>query len=221
MEKIRLVITGCGGLGKEILWAANRSIQQGLASNLDILGFCSPVPEADRDTIYGLPFFGVPEGDWLDRLAIRPTHFICAIGDNKERKALAEQLEASGLKACSIIDPTALVAPDVTIQGGTYIAAYAAISVAAALGRHVIVNFHTSVGHDVVLADYAHLCPGARISGRVRVGEGAFIGSNGVVNPRTVIGPWATLGSASMTNREIPANATAVGVPARVIWPLA
>jgi hypothetical protein len=120
MGKINLLIAGCGGLGKEILWAATRSIQQGLSKNLEIIGFCSDFPEKHISTIYGKPFLGVPKDDLFKELPTPPTHFICAIGDNKARKAVSERLEAGGLTPYSVIDPDATIAPDASIGEGTF-----------------------------------------------------------------------------------------------------
>lgn len=81
----------------------------------------------------------------------------------------------------------------------------------------MIVNLHASVGHNAVVEAYAHICPGARISGFGRVGRGAFLGSNAAVGPGIRVGAGATLGACSFAAANVPDGVTALGVPAHVI----
>jgi maltose O-acetyltransferase len=56
-----------------------------------------------------------------------------------------------------------------------------------------------------------------RAGEEVAVGEGTLIGIGAtVILPRT-IGDWAVIGAGSVVSRDLPAGATAVGVPARVM----
>ena len=49
------------------------------------------------------------------------------------------------------------------------------------------------------------------------VGEGVFVGSNGVLAPGVTINEWATVGAASFVLREVAAYVTAIGVPAKAL----
>jgi serine acetyltransferase len=49
------------------------------------------------------------------------------------------------------------------------------------------------------------------------LGEGGFVGSNGVAAPGVAIADWATVGAASLVVHDVPAKATALGVPARIL----
>ena len=219
MAHEKVIIVGYGGLGREVLWAARRAQVQTPGWTAEIIGFTGKVAPDGDGTVDGLPYLG---GDGPELLQGRggpsPTHYICAIGNNTVRKRVSESMDTMGLKAFSLIDPAALIFPDVVIGAGSFIAAQSIISASARIGRHVVVNFNCSVGHDVIMGDFAHICPGVRLSGGVWLEEGAFIGTNGVVNPKGSIGQWSTLGSSSMTSVAIQAHATAVGVPARVVW---
>lgn len=57
-----------------------------------------------------------------------------------------------------------------------------------------------------------------RGSGRISVGSGCFIGQHVVILGGVSIGPGVTIGAGAVVTRDIPAGATAVGVPARVIF---
>jgi len=53
--------------------------------------------------------------------------------------------------------------------------------------------------------------------GPVRLARNCRIGTHSVVMPGVTIGENAIVGACSFVNRDIPANTTAVGVPAKVI----
>jgi len=53
--------------------------------------------------------------------------------------------------------------------------------------------------------------------GQVRLKKNCKIGSHSVIMPGVTIGENAVIGAFSFVNQDIPANAVAVGVPAKVI----
>jgi sugar O-acyltransferase (sialic acid O-acetyltransferase NeuD family) len=210
----QLVIIGAGGLGKEVLWAAtNRHALQPL---FEFLGFCDDAPVRQSGDYCGLPLLGSPEK--AARSLTGEIFFVCGVGNNFARQDLVERADRLGWKAETIIDPSVLTAPGVTVGAGTYVGALSILAPDATLGAHVIVNHGCSIGHDSRLGDYCQVCPGGRISGHVELGVGAFLGSNAVVAPGVALGAWARLGAGSFAVRDIPGGATAVGNPARVLF---
>ena len=218
MKNIRLVIAGCGGLGQEVLWATRRSQAQTSDSFLDILGFCDDVPPPGNMGLEGLPFLGLIDNDLLGIKPNRPTHFICAIGNNLARKRVCGVLEAMGLEPWTVIDPSVIVGPSVKLGSGSYVGAGSILSPGSGLGHHVIVNHACSIGHDSILSDFSQACPGTRVSGWASVGEGALLGSNSVVAPKVSIGAWSILGAVSLASRDIPTGVTALGTPAKIVF---
>jgi acetyltransferase-like isoleucine patch superfamily enzyme len=84
------------------------------------------------------------------------------------------------------------------------------------LGRHVILNLAVTIGHDAVLGDYVTVNPNVSISGNtvledeVTMGTGATIIQGrriGARTPRSALAPTVV--------RDLTADVTAVGVPAR------
>lgn len=73
------------------------------------------------------------------------------------------------------------------------------------------------MSHDTKLGDYSTLNPGVNLAGNVSIGEGCYLGIGCSVIQSITIGPWTTVGAGAAVTRDLPANVTAVGVPARVI----
>lgn len=53
--------------------------------------------------------------------------------------------------------------------------------------------------------------------GPVHIGDNSWIGIRAIILPGVTIGPGAVIGAGSIVTRDIPANAVAVGSPAKVV----
>jgi acetyltransferase EpsM len=215
MGNEKIIIAGFSGLGREVLWVARRVQAQTPGCTVEILGYTERA--ASQEAAAGLPYLGL-EGPGLLALDPAPTHFICAVGDNRIRQRICQKLEALGLKPFSVIDPSVIIGPEVTVGAGTYVAPGSILSPGSSIGRHVVINQHVSIGHDSSLGDYAQACPGTRVSGWVKVGEGVLLGSNSVAAPRVSLGSWSVLGASSFACRDLPEGVTAVGIPAKSLF---
>jgi acetyltransferase-like isoleucine patch superfamily enzyme len=81
----------------------------------------------------------------------------------------------------------------------------------------VIINTAASVDHDGHIGAHAHTGPGCHLAGNVSVGQGTQSGVGVMAIPGVTIGEWSIIGAGAVVTRDIPANVTAVGAPARVI----
>jgi sugar O-acyltransferase (sialic acid O-acetyltransferase NeuD family) len=211
----RLIIIGAGGAGLEALFVALR-MNSAPEVQWVFLGWADDARELRGTTVGGFPVLGTPaeiakSGVHFD------TAFFCAIGCNRTRQRIAELFASNGYLPATLIDPTAIIAHSAKIGGGCYIGPQAFVGPGAVLGRHVLVNVGASLGHHCIAGDFVQVCPGGRISGCARLADGAFVGSNGVVAPGVSIAEWATVGAGSLAARDVPAHATALGVPAKIL----
>lgn len=207
---MQIVIIGAGGHGKVVL---------------DILraaGRYEPVGFVDADTrladseVGGVPVLGPT--NVLPRLAQqRVRHAIVAIGDNRTRRRYAALLESEGFALANAVHPTAFVSPTATLGKNVVIGPNASVITEARIGDCAIVNTGAIVEHECEVGEAVHVAPGACLAGRVRVGAFAFIGIGAQVIQCMAIGEGATIGAGAVVIADVPAGATTVGVPARVV----
>ena len=195
-----LVIVGAGGFAREVAWLVQRINR--VSPTFRLLGFCDDAPDRQSGQCGGYPLLGP-----VENLNGQVT-FFCAIGNNRNRKAVSERAEALGHTPVSLIDPTAQLAPDVEVGAGCLIGIDSIVSVGSCLGRGVIVNHRVCVGHDVTVGDYAQLCPGVCISGGCGIGAGALMGTLSGIIPLKRVGADATVGAGTFALRDVPDGTT-------------
>lgn len=141
--------------------------------------------------------------------------YVVACGCNSERRRVSDELVERGKALDTIIHPQAILSPSSSIGVGTVVLAGAIIATAAHVGRCCIVNHCASVDHNCDIADFANICPGARLAGNVSVGAGAFIGIGASIVQGIHIGAESVVGAGATVVSDVPAATTFVGVPAR------
>jgi UDP-perosamine 4-acetyltransferase len=211
---MQIVIVGAGGHGKvvlDILRAAGR---------VEPAGFVDSSAERAGKTIGGLPIFG--PANVLPKLWQRGIRSaIVAIGDSRARQQYAAILREQRFDLINAIHPTASISPTAILGRNVVVAAQVAVCTEARIADSVILNTACVVDHECEVGEGAHICPGAHLAGRVRVGRSAWVGIGANVIQCLSIGDGATVGAGAAVIRDVPAYATVVGVPARVIRALA
>jgi sugar O-acyltransferase (sialic acid O-acetyltransferase NeuD family) len=142
---------------------------------------------------------------------------VLAIADPTQKQTFADMLAARGHQFVSIIHPTAILAPDVTIGAGSIINAGVIIERGSRIGAHVIIHAGCVIEHDNVVEDFANVAPGVVTAGRVTIGKGATVYTGARIIPDVVIGSHAIVGAGAVVIGPIAPRTTVVGVPARDI----
>ena len=209
----RAIVIGAGGHGREVAEILRE--QASLNGELSVLGFVDDNPSLHKQILDGLPVLG--GWKWFDGVDRSEICVISAVGSPDATKRLTEQAAALGLAFVSAISPAAHVSRYAILDEGIAIFPGAIVKTGARLGSHCILNVGVTVSHDTNVGRYCNLNPGARLAGNVSIGEGCYIGMGSNVIQGRSIGPWSVLGAGAVVNRNLPADITAVGVPARVI----
>ena len=208
----RLLIIGAGGFGREV-WQWARTQEQTQRSPWHVGGFL----DADTSALAGFGLSAPVLGDPASYTPAPGDCFVCAIGDPSIRLQLSEGLRKRAGQFVNVIHPAAVVASESRLGEGCILCPGAVVSAHARLGDYVLLNLHATVGHDAVLGDGSTLACHADVTGKAVLARGVFIGSHGSVLPGVKVGEFAIVSAGSVAFRDVPAYATVIGVPARVL----
>jgi sugar O-acyltransferase (sialic acid O-acetyltransferase NeuD family) len=208
----KLVIVGAGGFAREVLTLV-RDINAE-TQRWEVVGFADDRPELAGASVAGLPVVGSIDVLLRERTA---THVVLGIGSPVVKRRLADRLGGSGLMMPPLVHPTVVRSDSVRVGDGCVICAGNILTCDITLGRFVTLNLACTVGHDAVLEDFCTVAPGVNISGNVRVGAGTDVGTGTATVQGCTIGEWSVIGAGATVASDLPANCTAVGVPAKPI----
>ncbi|MBX3205820.1 MAG: acetyltransferase [Labilithrix sp.] len=203
MPALPVVVLGAGGHGKVV---ADILTEMGRRP----VGFLDPKKPAGT-TVLGLPVLG--DDDWL---LANQVEVALGMGDNAMRERLALRALERGTPLATAVHPRAVVARSATIADGVVIAALAVVNPDASVERGAIINTGAIVEHDCIIGEFAHLATNATTGGACRIGRLSLLGSGATMLPETVVGDETRVGAHALVTRDLPAHATARGVPARL-----
>lgn len=206
-----LIIVGSGGHGRELYdtVAAINAVEP----TWSVLGFVDDAPtHSDRLDRLGSTLLG--DLDWLER---HPCTYALGIGTSAVRRAVAGRLEGAGLEPATIVHPGASLGLDVRLDQGVVIYDRSTITTNVSIGRHSHVNVGCAVQHDAVVGEFAQFSPGIFVNGDCRIGDDVFLGTGAIVTRGLSIGARARVGAGAVVLDDVPADATAVGIPARMV----
>lgn len=216
MKKTKIAIYGAGGFGREVAWLAQSVLIDGEK--------CKVICFIDDDT----KICGTQLND-IEVLSLSQTKgkypdvcVVSGIGVPKVREVTIKKARTAGFSFATLIHPCVEMSKWIEIGEGTIICAGNILTTNIMLGKYVQINLDCTIGHDVIIKDYATLAPGVHLSGCVHIGKRVYIGTgaviiNGTQNKPIVIGDDAVVGAGACVTKSIPSGETWMGVPARSI----
>ncbi len=208
-----LVIFGAGGLGREVLLLLHQLNEA--RPSWQLRGFYDDQAPA-TPTVAGLPYLG-SSADL--NATTEPLAVAVAVGSPAGRAAVVGRLTSPLLSFPAIVHPAVALHPRqrIALGDGCIIQQGCRLTCDIVLGRFVLLNLGCTVGHDAKLDDFCSLMPHANVSGAARLATGVYLGTNASVIQGVRVGENTIVGAGAVAVRDLPANVTAVGVPARAI----
>jgi sugar O-acyltransferase (sialic acid O-acetyltransferase NeuD family) len=211
----RVVIVGAGGFAREVAWLLEQIAQSG-SDDLELVGYCDDDPARRGQSIRGVPVVALEDA----RASLGAEFFTPAIGSPKAREAVVSRAVSARLEPISLVHPRVERSRYVEIGAGAVVCAGCILTTDIVVGRYSQLNLDCTVGHDVVLGEFATLAPGVHVSGNVHLGRRSYVGTgaaiiNGTSGEPLVVGEDAVVGAAACVTRDVAPGVTVVGVPAK------
>ena len=201
----KIILIGCGGHAKSITDSVLT------AEEFEIAGF---LDNSATSGYRGYKTIGTDENlkqifdDGIEYA------FVCIgfLGESKIRNDLYTKLKNIGFKLPVIIDPSAVIAADVTLDEGTFVGKNVVINSNSKVGKMTIINSGAIIEHDCVVGDYSHISVACVLCGNVKIGNDCLIGANSTVIQGISIGDNVIVGAASLILNNIEDNKKVIGI---------
>ena len=152
----------------------------------------------------------------LDDYSAREFQTIISIGSPSIRSDIYREVKDMGFEFSRAIHPGASISEFSSIDEGSIVNTGVSIHPDVDIKHNVILGMNATVSHDTVIEPHCHISPGVNITGNSYIGEGAELGTGCVILPGCSVEDNAVIGAGAVVTEDIPANSTAIGVPAKV-----
>ena len=207
----RIAIVGSGGFAREILTLINDINIQ--SKKYDVVGFVGP---DKNQSIHGFPVIGTDEEI---NNTTEPISLVLAVGEPNLKEKIKSKYTNPLVNFPTLIHPSVIIGDSefVRIGRGCIICAGCILTTDITLHDFVTLNLQCTIGHDTIINDYASFMPSVNISGEVIAGKGVYVGTGAKIINQLEIGENTIVGAGAVVAKSLPANCTAVGVPAKPI----
>lgn len=207
-----IIIYGAGSVGK--LTAQIISDINSETKTWNILGYLDDNPDLKGKTLSNglvvlgsLTEFDIPAN----------TSMVVTFNDPQIRSKVVEKLKDLNLEIPSLIHPKSWIADRVTLGNGAIIYPNVCIDCDVQIGAFSIINKSVTIGHDSSYGDFLTVSPGVNLGGFLKVGSKVQFGIGASTIQNLTIGSNTIIGAGAVVTSSLPADCTAVGVPAKPI----
>jgi sugar O-acyltransferase (sialic acid O-acetyltransferase NeuD family) len=159
--------------------------------------------------------------EWLEQPA-SSRHICVAIANSVLRQKIVQRCLADKVNFFEVRAPNVVQLDNVYLGEGAILCSFVTLTSNIRVGKHFHANLYSYVEHDCIIGDYVTFAPGVKCNGNVMVEDHAYIGAGAVIKQGQpgvplVIGRGAVVGMGAVVTKSVPAGATVVGNPARVM----
>ena len=200
LESCPVIVLGAGGHAVVVISSLRRL-------GVKILGVTS-VAKLETREILGVPVLGGDE----EVLTKNPADIVLVNGigaiepGQTNRYLCAEKMRTLGYQFYTVVDPSAITVPEVSIGEGVQIMAGAVVQPRTSIGADCIINTGVQIDHDCEIGINCHVCPGTILAGHVQVGQGSIIGAGTTVIPGVKIGAGSLIAAGSVIFKDVPSG---------------
>jgi len=209
----KIAVFGAGGFGLEVAMLIEQINERN--PEWKIVGFFDDGVEEGK-IVNGYPVLGGIDrlNNWESELSLS-----LALGIPSTKKTVFGKITNKNISYPILIHPSVIMGNKeyVKIGEGCIICAGTIITTNINIGKHVILNLACTVGHESEIGDFSSFMPTCNISGEVKIGKANFWGTGAKVINQIKVGDNVTIGAGAVVTKDIPDDATAVGVPAKVV----
>ena len=212
-----IVIIGAGGVGSETAWIIEQINL--IKDEWNLLGFIDDNELMRGKDIIGYKVIGSIEklrNTYKNRKKEDRPYIVIAIANYNVKKDIVNKLK-NMFNFATLIHPDVFIHTSNSIGEGCIIYPGVIMTVDIKIGDHVIVSPKCGIGHNSKVDDYVSLLWNVNVSGYDTIGEGSLIGSGVTIIQNKIIGKSSIVGAGSVVFKDIEANKTVVGVPAKII----
>lgn len=206
-----LLIIGAGGHAKVLIDALQ-------LLKAPILGICEQNPVAVNSELLGVPI--ILSDAELEKYPSESVTLVNGIGGVKDpslRREVFQRLKLLGYDFFQVIHPSAIISANAVLAEGVQVMAGAVIQAGARIAENAVVNTRTSIDHDCQIGAHVHLAPGVTVCGNVKIGDSVHVGSGAIIIQGIAVGSHCLIGAGTLVQKDVPAGATIIGVPGRII----
>jgi sugar O-acyltransferase (sialic acid O-acetyltransferase NeuD family) len=207
-----IAIIGVGGFGREVKTIIDEINK--VSPTFNFIGFYDDGYK--QGTIFNnFPIIGKIED--IKNLS-KNCAIVIAVADPKTKCKIYNSIKNPNVDFPNIIHPSVLISNDFVELGiGNIICAGCIITCNIIIEDFVILNLMCTVGHDTTISSFSSFMPSVNISGEVLINEKVYVGTGAKIINLLEIGENTIIGAGAVVSKSLPANCTAVGIPAKPI----